>query len=112
MQYTGPPTLIYGITVYICLTDFTVSWSPVYSNPGCGPVSYDVTISPSDGVMVMRITDTFYNITGLTPDNNYTVTVAGRNDAGVGISSGAITVRTSQNSTLTSLYTYTVQLIL
>jgi len=46
-----------------------------------------VTISPSDGVMMMRITDTSYNITGLTPDNNYTVTVAGRNSAGIGESS-------------------------
>ncbi|XP_065915150.1 mucin-17-like isoform X4 [Dysidea avara] len=33
---------------------------------------------------MMRITDTSYNFTGLTPDNSYTVTVAGRNSAGVG----------------------------
>ena len=33
---------------------------------------------------MMRITNTSYNFTGLTPDNSYTVTVAGRNDAGVG----------------------------
>jgi len=32
----------------------------------------------------MRITDTSYNFTGLSPDNSYTVTVTGRNDAGVG----------------------------
>ena len=61
-----------------------ISWDPVTSDPVCGPVSYDITISPSDGVVMMRITDTSYNFTGLTPDNNYTVTVAGRNDAGVG----------------------------
>jgi len=64
-----------------------ISWDPVSSDPVCGPVSYNVTISPSDGVVMMRITDTFYNFTGLTLDNNYTVTVAGRNDAGVGESS-------------------------
>ena len=58
-----------------------VSWDPV---PVCGPVSYDVTISPSDGVMMMRITDTSYNFTGLQFGTNYTVTVAGRNDARVG----------------------------
>ena len=33
---------------------------------------------------MMRITDTSYNFTGLTPDNSYTATVAGRNVAGVG----------------------------
>jgi len=32
----------------------------------------------------MRITDTSYNFSGLTPDNSYTVTVASRNNAGVG----------------------------
>ena len=69
----------------ICLeTSVIVSWDPV---PVCGPVLYDVTISPSDGVVMMRITDTSYNFTGLTPDNSYTVTVAGRNDAGMGESS-------------------------
>ena len=62
----------------------TMSWDPFTSDPVCGPVSYDVTISPSDGVMVMRINDTSYNLTGLQFGTNYTVTVAGRNDAGVG----------------------------
>jgi len=66
-----------------CLSTI-VSWDPVTSDPVCGPVSYNVTISPSDGVMMMRITDTSYNFTGLTPNNSYTVTVTGRNDAGVG----------------------------
>ena len=61
-----------------------ISWDPVTSDPVCGPVSYDVTISPFDGVVMMKINDTSYNFTGLTPDNSYTVTVAGRNDAGVG----------------------------
>ena len=31
---------------------------------------------------MMRIAGTSYNSTGLTPDNSYTVTVTGRNDAG------------------------------
>ena len=60
-------------------------------------MSYDVTISPSDGVVMMRITDTFYNFTGLTPDNSYTVTVAGRNNAGVGEST-RLTVKSLPNS--------------
>jgi len=72
----------------MCLENFvTISWDPFTSDPVCGPVSYDVTISPSDGVMMMKITDTSYNFTGLQFDTNYTVTVAGRNSAGVGDSS-------------------------
>jgi len=51
-----------------CSRYFTVSWNPPSSDPACGPVSYDVTVSPpSDGVMMMRMTNTFYNFTGLTP---------------------------------------------
>ena len=66
-----------------CLSIIT-SWDPFTSDPVCGPVSYDVTISPSDGVTMIRINDTSYNFTGVTPDNNYTVTVTGRNYVGVG----------------------------
>ena len=81
---TGPPSHvnIYGIDT--CINDATISWDPATSDPLCGPVSYVVTISPSDGVVMMKITDTSYNFTGITPDNSYTVTVAGRNSAGVG----------------------------
>ena len=43
---------------------------------------------------MMRITDTSYNFTGLIPDNSYTVTVAGRNDAGVGESTNVVVVNT------------------
>jgi len=81
----GPPSPVSGIftTASGCLSTI-VSWDPVASDPVCGPVSYDVAISPSDGVMMMRITDNSYNFTGLTPDNSYTVTVASRNIVGVG----------------------------
>ena len=50
----------------------------------CGPISYDVTISPSDGVMIMSINDTSYNFTALTPGTTYTVTVTVINMAGAG----------------------------
>ena len=39
---------------------------------------------------MMRVSDTSYNFTGLTPDNNYTVTVAGINNADVGESGDMI----------------------
>ena len=71
----------------LCSFDFTISWNPFSSNPVCGSVSYDVMISPSDGVMMIRITDTSYNFIGITSDNSYTVTVTSRNDDGMGLQS-------------------------
>ena len=69
----------------MCLTNFVVlSWDSVTTASMSAPVSYDITISPSDGVTMMRITNTSYNITELTPATNYTVTVTSRNDVGVG----------------------------
>ena len=45
---------------------------------------------------MMNITDTSYNITGLTPNTNYNVTVVGINMAGAGESiTGAYHVPTS-----------------
>jgi len=83
----GPPPSVSVFNITTCINDIALSWSPVTSNLLCGPVSYDVTISSSDGVMMVRTTDTSYDFTGLTPDNSYIVTVTGRNDAGVGGSS-------------------------
>jgi len=100
----GPPTPVGSLMeTTICSRYFTVSWSPPGSDPVCGPVSYDVTISPSDGRM-MRITNTFYNFTGLRPGTSYTVTVAGINMAGVG-ESNMITVNTlNVNEVITGEY--------
>ena len=85
--FTGPPSPITSITASdtSCLTtNVIVSWDPSTSDPVCGPLSYNVMISPSDGVTVMIITDTTYNFTTLTPGTDYTVTVAANNMAGVG----------------------------
>jgi len=82
---TGPPTPVSSLMASEkCSRYFIVAWNLSSSDSVCGPVSYDVTMSPSDGVMMMRITNTFYNFTGLTPGTNYTVTVAGINMAGIG----------------------------
>ena len=40
----------------------------------CGPVTYTISVMPSHG-MIMMINDTFYNITGLYYNTNYTITV-------------------------------------
>jgi len=94
MIITGPPTPVSSLMESKkCSRYFAISWSPPSSDPVCGPVSYNVTISPSDIVMMMRITNTFYNFTGLTPGTSHTVTVAGINMAGVGESNN-ITVST------------------
>ena len=84
---TGPPSPITSITASdtSCLTtNVIVSWDPSTSDPVCEPLSYNVMISPSDGVTVMIITNTTYNFTTLTPGTAYTVTVAANNMAGIG----------------------------
>ena len=90
--YIGtPPSPVGEITVIKGSLNFTASWDPVTNDLVCGgPLSYDVRISPSSGVMMMRITDTSYNFTGLTSDSIYTVTVAGRNNIGVGESASVM----------------------
>ena len=72
--------------------EIIVSWSPVSSDRVCGPVSYNVTVMPSHG-MVMRVNDTAYNITGLYYDTNYTITVYATNSVGNGEST-TVTVKT------------------
>ena len=45
----------------------------------CGPVTYNITVMPSHG-MIMMINDTVCNITGLNDDTNYTITVYAANN--------------------------------
>ena len=40
----------------------------------CGPVTYNITVMPSHGMMMM-INDTVYNITGLYNNTSYIITV-------------------------------------
>ena len=85
--FTGPPSPITSITATdtSCLTtSVVVSWTPSSGDPVCGPISYNVTISPSDEVMIMSINDTSYNFTTLTPGTSYDVTVVGINMGGTG----------------------------
>ena len=60
-----------------------LSWSVISDLTACGQISYNVTISPSDG-MIMMITDTSYNFTGLLPGIIYTVSIEPSNIAGSG----------------------------
>ena len=68
-------------------------WNSVPGDPVCGPVEYDVTMSSSDGVKLMRVANISYEFTGLTPFTYYIITVAAVNQAGVG-QSGTILAKT------------------
>ena len=82
------PALTYKSTLNLIL----VSWSPVGSDTVCGPVTYNITVMPSHGMMMM-INDTAYNITGLYYNTNYTITVYATNNAGDG-EPAIVTVKT------------------
>ena len=83
--YIGsPPSPINDFNVReMCDTIISgVSWTS-NGDPVCGPVSHELTISPTDQmIMIMRITNTSYDITGLTPDTSYNLTVNSSNNAG------------------------------
>ena len=58
----------------------------------CGPVTYNITVMPSHG-MIMMINDTVYNITGLNYNTNYIITVYATNNGGHG-EPAIVTVKT------------------
>ena len=94
------PILTYKNT----LNEILVSWSPVSSDRVCGPVSYNVTVKPSHG-MVMRVNDTAYNITGLHNNTDYTITVYATNKFGNG-EPAIVTVRTPLGTVYAYIATY------
>ena len=83
------PALTYKST----LNEILVIWSPVGSDTVCGPVTYNITVMPSHGMMMM-INDTAYNIIGLYDNTNYTITVYATNNAGDG-EPAVVTVKTA-----------------
>ena len=74
------------------LNEILVSWLPVGSDTVCGPLTYNITVMPSRG-MIMMINDTVYNITGLYYNTNYIITVYATNNAGDG-EPATVTVKT------------------
>ena len=82
------PVLTYKNT----LNEILVSWSPIVSDTVCGPVTYNISIMPSHGMMMM-INNTAYNITGLYYNTNYTITVYAANNAADG-EPAMVTVKT------------------
>ena len=82
------PVLTYKST----FNEILVSWSPVGSDTVCGPVTYNITVMPSHGMMMM-INNTAYNITGLYYTTDYTITVYATNNVGDG-EPATVTVKT------------------
>ena len=82
------PVLTYKSTLH----EILLSWSPVGSDAVCGPVTYNITVMPSHG-MIMMINDTVYNITGLYYNTNYTITVYATNNHSSG-EPATVTVKT------------------
>lgn len=75
--------------------DINATWSAATGQLLCGSVSYVVTLSLPDGTTVNTTTtdNTAYTFTNLAPNTSYNVTVASRNNAGLG-ESRSDTVRT------------------
>ena len=83
LMYLGMPSPINDLTIKDGETcNLLVSWTPSSGDPVCGPISSNVTILPSDEVMIMNISDTYYNITGLTPNTSYNISATSSNMAG------------------------------
>ena len=92
-MYIGVPKSHRPVLTYKSrLNEILVSWSPISNNEACGPVSYNVTVMPSHG-MVMMVNDTAYNITGLYYNTDYTITVYATNSIDDKVSA-TVTVRT------------------
>ena len=94
--YTGPPS-IDSVTSEICLNDIMLSWSIMSDLIACGPVSYNMTISSDEMIIMMMITDTSYNFTGLLPGTDYNVSIEPSNMAGSGQAYTEM-IRTAPNS--------------
>ena len=78
LTYVGillPPLVMIG-TVF---NTITLWWPPVSGVMQCGQVSYLVTITPAHGI-VRGINDTSYEITGLSYNTTYNITVLATSD--------------------------------
>ena len=91
------PALIYKSTLNEILLSFD-------SDIECGLLTYNVTVMPSHG-MIMMINDTAYNITGLHYNTNYTITVYATNNVGDG-EPAVVIVKTNKPGTYMNVALY------
>ena len=94
---TGPPGDINDVNIppdTITACSFLVQWSRPSSDPVCGSVWYTVTVTEG-GMLIINDTTTLtnYNVTGLTNNTLYHVTVTVSNNAGS--SSASVSIMTN-----------------
>ena len=91
---TGPPS-ISDTTNDTCFNKIMLSWNVTSDLMACGPVSYNVTISPDGMMRMVNTTDTYYHFTGLTPGTDYVISIQPSDRAGSGQAYNKI-IRTSK----------------
>ena len=79
------------------MNDIILSWSVTSDLIACGPVSYTLTISSDETIMMVNTTDNYCRFTELTPETDYAISIQSSNSAGSG-QSYTETIRTASNS--------------
>ena len=99
---TGPPGDISDVNIppdTITACSFVVQWSRPSYDPVCDPVQYTVTVTDLERMLIINDTTalTDYNVTGLTNNTLYHVTVTASNNAGSSSSATSILISTNSN---------------
>ena len=102
--YTGPPS-VGDTTINTCFNEIMLSWNVTSDLMACGPVYYNVIISPDGMMSMVNTTDTYYHFTELTPETDYNISIQPSNSAGSG-QAYTETVRTSSNSKYLYVFMY------
>ena len=97
----GPPGDINAVNITldtITACSFVVQWSRPSSDPVCGSIWYAVTVTEG-GMLIINDTTTLtiYNVTGLTNNTSYHVTVTASNNAGSSSSATSMPISTNNN---------------
>jgi chitinase len=84
----------------------TLNWTASTAGSGCSVTGY--TVYQNGNPLPTPITNTTYNVTGLTAGTQYSFSVAAGDSAGASAQSSAINVTTLSNATPSGTYTITI----